>query len=281
MTSSSLTSTDEHEYLMLPNHQMNVQRNVLGIKRGNLYRKPTVRKSPLWSLSKLIEEVDAGAGLTAAKKNATPSVAERETNAEIHPKSEPIAEDKSAEKPTELSTIVKTNVATDPSKGIKATLSKAIEKVEKVIASRNAKLITPNNKPDENQSKRDNATETKEAPTDAAKETAPIVSGDAKNKTTTTNAAATESSKEGKNKKLGADPYAEIAAGPDRPKIPELKTGNIDENDSPVMKMNNGAGKQVAKDANGKPLTGQHDVGGLLDRLTDKLNKGGMFSHCC
>lgn len=268
---SSVTSSDTHDYLMLPNHQMNIQRNVLGIKRGNLFRKPiskVTKKSPLWNLSKLIDEVDSS---TPNKKNSTP-VTVSDTASEVHPNSQPIIDD--IKTTVSQSAVAKGNVANDPSKSIKATLSKAIEKVEKVIASRNANLITPN-KQDDNPAKADTSNQTKEIPAAGIKEnvkTNTPAEADVKNKTTTpVTSSPIERTKD--NKKNG-DPYAEIAAGPDRPKIPELKTGNVEENDSPVMKLNNGE----VKANNGKPLTGQHDVGGLLDRLTDKLNKEGKNS---
>ena len=91
---------------------------------------------------------------------------------------------------------------------------------------------------------------------------------------------------------VSADPYAEIAVGPDSPKMPDLKTGS-DKAGLPVMKVDpsNGgpepvsfnkdpgamAPKPVAAGSSNRP--GPQDVGGILDQLTDKLNKG-MKEQC-
>lgn len=87
------------------------------------------------------------------------------------------------------------------------------------------------------------------------------------------------------------DPYAEIASGPDSPKVPDLKTGS-DKAGLPVMKVGgeNAAPEPVSFDkgapqavrdpaapvssSGGRP--GPQDVGGILDQITDKLNKGGV-----
>lgn len=82
------------------------------------------------------------------------------------------------------------------------------------------------------------------------------------------------------------DPYAEIASGPDSPKTPELKTGT-DKAGLPVMKMGpNSEPESVSfdkADSSPEPVPvqsdspnrpGPQDVGGILDKLTDKLNKG-------
>ena len=85
-----------------------------------------------------------------------------------------------------------------------------------------------------------------------------------------------------------ADPYAEIASGPDSPKVPDLKTGS-DKAGLPVMKVggensspepvsfDKGEPQEVREPAapaasGGRP--GPQDVGGILDQITDRLNKG-------
>ena len=84
------------------------------------------------------------------------------------------------------------------------------------------------------------------------------------------------------------DPYAEIAGGPDSPKMPDLKTGS-DKAGLPVMKIDQTGAppEQVSFDKGGAaeaPKTpvgqgsassraGPQDVGGILDQLTDRLNK--------
>eukprot|EP00794_Sanderia_malayensis_P003239 gene3239-3720_t len=89
------------------------------------------------------------------------------------------------------------------------------------------------------------------------------------------------------------DPYAEIASGPDSPKTPDLKTGS-EKAGLPVMKVdpNSESPEQVSfdKPEEGGPADiappvqdsssssrrpGPQDVGGILDKLTDRLNKGG------
>lgn len=211
---SNVQQKDSHEYLVLPN------KDTLPLERKDKLEKPNKKHSPLWSLSKLIENVDS----KSAKK------------ANVVKQKTPTKSDKSSTK-SNLAT------ATDPAKAIKATLSKAIEKVEKVIASKNG---------DARSSKTSDSKSSKPSNTE---------------KITVVKAAAPK------------DPYAEIAMGPDRPKIPELKSDAGDS--SPVMKMANGEMKPVSGISsdpamrNAKPLGGEHDVGGLLDRLTDKLNSGG------
>lgn len=84
-----------------------------------------------------------------------------------------------------------------------------------------------------------------------------------------------------------SDPYAEIAGGPDSPKMPDLKTGS-EKAGLPVMKVDpSGAppepvsfDKPEPGDSPKAPLSGSsnragpQDVGGILDQLTDRLNKG-------
>ena len=83
------------------------------------------------------------------------------------------------------------------------------------------------------------------------------------------------------------DPYAEIAVGPDAPKIPDLKTGS-EKAGLPVMKVDPSGSppEQVSFDKGETPeppkalparsssRAGPQDVGGILDQLTDRLNKG-------
>ena len=85
-----------------------------------------------------------------------------------------------------------------------------------------------------------------------------------------------------------ADPYAEIAVGPDSPKMPDLKTGS-DKAGLPVMKIDPSGSppEQVSFGSKGEAVDapklpsggsssrgGPQDVGGILDQLTDRLNKG-------
>ena len=88
------------------------------------------------------------------------------------------------------------------------------------------------------------------------------------------------------------DPYAEIAVGPDSPKMPDLKTGS-EKAGLPVMKIDPSGSppEQVSFDkADGpagpklSPLAsssraGPQDVGGILDQLTDRLNKGELIDY--
>ena len=83
-----------------------------------------------------------------------------------------------------------------------------------------------------------------------------------------------------------ADPYAEIAQGPDSPKLPELKTGNEAagaEQSAPMLKMDESASKpQASSSSSSAPVAGgqrstPQDVGGLLDSLTDRLNSAGKI----
>ena len=229
---------DVHEYLVLPKQQ-----GVLSDqeKKKDALEKPNKKHSPLWSLSKLIETVNVKS--------------DKKTN--ISPKQNTLSlkNAKAVEKGSG-----KSSLATDPAKAIKATLSKAIEKVEKVIANKNANQITPH-KGEVRESK----------PTESSKSTS--------NNTLTTTKTISEPSVKATLK----DPYTEIALGPDRPKIPDLKSDSAE--NSNVMRMGEGDVKSSATSAamkGEKPLAGEHDVGGLLDRLTDKLNSGGLlhFSVC-
>ena len=220
----SNVNKDSHEYLMLPTKKALVEK-----ERKDKLEKPNKKHSPLWSLSKLIENTDVKG---AKKTNVVP----QKTSLKIEKGS------------------AKSNLATssDPAKAIKATLSKAIEKVEKVIANKNANLIKTGDSRTKSGSDSSKSTKSDSKPSVPVKMAAPAAP---------------------------KDPYAEIAMGPDRPKIPELKSDAGDS--SPVMKMANGEMKPVSSGStdpamrNAKPLAGEHDVGGLLDRLTDKLNSGG------
>ena len=257
---------DSHDYLMLPGKE--ADSNNIDLQRKDKLEKPNKRHSPLWSLSKLIENVD-----TKGAKKATVVV-------------KPIKHEKAASK-SNFAT------ATDPSNAIKATLSKAIEKVEKVIAVKNAKEITPAKAVVRSASKPTssvaNGKEQHQAPTSQTKSSSATTG-----KPSSTSTQSSIGGGSGAEKAAGIahaaekvtvkDPYAEIALGPDRPKIPELKSDAGDA--SPVMKMQGGEMKPVnnllSSDPaarNAKPLAGEHDVGGLLDRLTDKLNSGGIYVY--
>ena len=89
-----------------------------------------------------------------------------------------------------------------------------------------------------------------------------------------------------------ADPYAEIAGGPDSPKMPDLKTGS-EKAGLPVMKIDPSGSPpepvsfdKVDEPVSSKPVSGgsssragPQDVGGILDQLTDRLNKGELISN--
>lgn len=239
---------DVHEYLVLPKLQHQQGSSDNQEKRKDSLEKPNKKHSPLWSLSKLIENVEV----------------KTEKKEKISPKQNTLSlkDSKVAEKG-----LGKSSLATDPTKAIKATLSKAIEKVEKVIATKNANQITP-----------------QKADVRAAKP------AEAKQSTSSSSPSTTNASAKSKNPDTAVvsaasvkapvkDPYAEIALGPDRPKIPDLKRDSSDNTN--VMNMGEGEAKSMGSSApaaamqSGKPLAGEHDVGGLLDRLTDKLNSGG------
>lgn len=230
-------------YLVLPDHH---DKDNGSPSRKDKQEKTDKKHSPLWSLSKLIDSVDLK---TNAKKG---SISFKGTNKSNESSTVKVHKNEKG--------VSKASVVSDPTKVIKATLSKAIEKVEKVIASKNANLITP-----------EKAITRSKEPSEKAK----------------TQSVAAPKSKEASPsppvikspvKAPVKDPYAEIAMGPDRPKVPELKSDSNGD-DGPVMRMSNGEmkpadlGSSSFKDS--KPLAGQHDVGGLLDRLTDKLNSGG------
>lgn len=260
---------DSHDYLMLPGKESASASNTF-LERKDRLEKPNKKHSPLWSLSKLIENVD-----TKGSKKATVIV-------------KPSKLEKASSK-SNLAT------ATDPASAIKATLSKAIEKVEKVIAVKNAKQITPvkavvRSSPSISPSSPSSTTPTNDKEQHHTSATSAVTgqtksSGAAtdsgKSSSSTSTQAANAKTAPAPEKVTIKDPYAEIAAGPDRPKIPELKSDAGDS--SPVMKMQGGEMKPVNSFSadpaarNAKPLAGEHDVGGLLDRLTDKLNSGGII----
>ena len=267
-----------HEYLMLPGkEEAGSSINAPVVERKDKLEKPSNNKkhSPLWSLSRLIE--NSAVDMTGSKK-ATVVV-------------KPL--------PTKVGKASTKSNLMDPSTAIKATLSKAIEKVEKVIAVKNAKEITPAKaavrSPSKPTSSSSSWSSTTAGQTKASGKNLTNTTNTGSGKSTTTSNGGSASSSANKSSSSSTapqksaekttidDPYAEIAMGPDRPKIPELKSDAGDA--SPVMKMSGGEMKPVNSMSadpaarNAKPLGGEHDVGGLLDRLTDKLNSGGKNHH--
>lgn len=261
-----------HSY---PDALSHIMKDLSGAKR-TVSKTPnlkTLKNSPLWSLSKLIDDVSA---ITAKKshKNATET---KEPISETHVSIFPLSDKH------KTGTVKATLSTTSENKGLKATLAKAIAKVEKVVASKNAaqrKIITTVDKPITNLLEKDKAI------VNSFEKDKPILNPNFKNKTIDASKKTSDNATATKPKAAPPDPYAEIAAGPDRPKLPELKGADTaGASDGPLMKLGSGGGggggggsaEQVVSDSakGAKPLSGQHDVGGLLDSLTDKLNAAG------
>ena len=200
-------------------------------------RKPnlrTLKNSPLWSLSKLIDDVSL---ITGNKKTGHSSSI--------------LESSKAAEEKTKL----KISFAEALEPNLHKTFDKKTVSKEKKVDNLIDRALPS-------------------SPSSSSSSSKYSLNKDS-TKTGAVNLTSSEKNKNLTNEKINVtkqepkeapDPYAEIAAGPDRPKIPVLKTDDQSSDLAP-MKM------ETMK--NFKPLSGQHDVGGLLDSLTDKLNAGG------
>ncbi|XP_065666200.1 uncharacterized protein LOC100202793 [Hydra vulgaris] len=205
-------------------------------------RKPnlkTLKNSPLWSLSKLIDDVS----LLTANKKTDRLVSTADSSKAVEEKNKLKINFAEASEPNLHKTAEKKSVSKD--KKVDNLIDRVLSSTKYSSSKDNVKVVTDNVK----------TANTKTANITSS-EKVKNVTGEKTNITTVT----TQQPKE------APDPYAEIAAGPDRPKIPVLKTDDPSSDLAP-MKM------ETMK--NFKPLSGQHDVGGLLDSLTDKLNAGG------
>ena len=204
------------------------------LKRPNL---KSLRNSPLWSLSKLIDDVST---ITEANKrlknNTSEKTPENIQEKLLHKK---VTTGKLTLENDEKKSMTKNNTTLG---GLKSTLNSAIDKIQKLVAHKEKKT--------ENSTK------------------------DVDGKQSTDLIPANDTTKEkGPTSKKPLDPYAEIASGPDRPKLPELKTDEAKSAAVAADKTTTTASDE--KETPAQLLSGQHDVGGLLDSLTDKLNAAG------
>ena len=218
--------------------------NNKGLKRTVLKRPnlKSLRNSPLWSLSKLIDDVST---ITEANKRLKNNTSEK-TAENIQEKllNKKVITGKLTLENDEKKSMTKNTTTLS---GLKSTLNSAIDKIQKLVAHKEKKT--------ENSTK----------------------DIDGKQNIDLTPANGTTKEK-GPTYAKPLDPYAEIASGPDRPKLPELKTD--DEAKAAAADAADAAEKTTAtlsdqKETPVQPLSGQHDVGGLLDSLTDKLNAAG------
>lgn len=205
------------------------------LKRPNL---KSLRNSPLWSLSKLIDDVST---ITEANKrlknNTSEKTPENIQEKLLHKK---VTTGKLTLENDEKKSMTKNNTTLG---GLKSTLNSAIDKIQKLVAHKEKKT--------ENSTK------------------------DVDGKQSTDLIPANDTTKEkGPTSKKPLDPYAEIASGPDRPKLPELKTDDGAKS-AAVAADKTTTTASDEKETPAQLLSGQHDVGGLLDSLTDKLNAAG------
>ena len=205
------------------------------LKRPNL---KSLRNSPLWSLSKLIDDVST---ITEANKrlknNTSEKTPENIQEKLLHKK---VTTGKLTLENDEKKSMTKNNTTLG---GLKSTLNSAIDKIQKLVAHKEKKT--------ENSTK------------------------DVDGKQSTDLIPANDTTKEkGPTSKKPLDPYAEIASGPDRPKLPELKTDD-EAKSAAVAADKTTTTASDEKETPAQLLSGQHDVGGLLDSLTDKLNAAG------
>ena len=205
------------------------------LKRPNL---KSLRNSPLWSLSKLIDDVST---ITEAnkrlKKNTSEKTPENIQEKLLHKK---VTTGKLTLENDEKKSMTKNNTTLG---GLKSTLNSAVDKIQKLVAHKEKKT--------ENSTK------------------------DVDGKQSTDLIPANDTTKEkGPTSKKPLDPYAEIASGPDRPKLPELKTDD-EAKSAAVAADKTTTTASDEKETPAQLLSGQHDVGGLLDSLTDKLNAAG------
>ena len=218
--------------------------NNKGLKRTVLKRPnlKSLRNSPLWSLSKLIDDVST---ITEANKRLKNNTSEK-TAENIQEKllNKKVITGKLTLENDEKKSMTKNTTTLS---GLKSTLNSAIDKIQKLVAHKEKKT--------------ENSTKDIDG-----KQNIDLIPANGTTK------------EKGPTSKKPLDPYAEIASGPDRPKLPELKTD--DEAKAAAADAADAAEKTTAtlsdqKETPVQPLSGQHDVGGLLDSLTDKLNAAG------
>lgn len=218
--------------------------NNKGLKRTVLKRPnlKSLRNSPLWSLSKLIDDVST---ITEANKRLKNNTSEK-TAENIQEKllNKKVITGKLTLENDEKKSMTKNNTTLS---GLKSTLNSAIDKIQKLVAHKEKKT--------------ENSTKDIDG-----KQNIDLIPANGTTK------------EKGPTYTKPLDPYAEIASGPDRPKLPELKTD--DEAKAAAADAADAAEKTTAtlsdqKETPVQPLSGQHDVGGLLDSLTDKLNAAG------
>lgn len=217
--------------------------NNKGLKRTVLKRPnlKSLRNSPLWSLSKLIDDVST---ITEANKRLKNNTSEK-TAENIQEKllNKKVITGKLTLENDEKKSMTKNTTTLS---GLKSTLNSAIDKIQKLVAHKEKKT--------------ENSTKDVDG-----KQNIDLIPANGTTK------------EKGPTSKKPLDPYAEIASGPDRPKLPELKT---DDEAKAAADAADAAEKTTAtlsdqKETPVQPLSGQHDVGGLLDSLTDKLNAAG------
>ena len=217
--------------------------NSKGLKRTVLKRPnlKSLRNSPLWSLSKLIDDVST---ITEANKRLKNNTSEK-TAENIQEKllNKKVITGKLTLENDEKKSMTKNTTTLS---GLKSTLNSAIDKIQKLVAHKEKKT--------------ENSTKDIDG-----KQNIDLIPGNGTTK------------EKGPTSTKPLDPYAEIASGPDRPKLPELKT---DDEAKAAADAADAAEKTTAtlsdqKETPVQPLSGQHDVGGLLDSLTDKLNAAG------
>lgn len=205
------------------------------LKRPNL---KSLRNSPLWSLSKLIDDVST---ITEANKrlknNTSEKTPENIQEKLLHKK---VTTGKLTLENDEKKSMTKNNTTLG---GLKSTLNSAIDKIQKLVAHKEKK------------------TENSTKDVDGKQSTDLILANDT-------------TKEKGPTSKKPLDPYAEIASGPDRPKLPELKTDD-EAKSAAVAADKTTTTASDEKETPAQLLSGQHDVGGLLDSLTDKLNAAG------
>ena len=205
------------------------------LKRPNL---KSLRNSPLWSLSKLIDDVST---ITEANKrlknNTSEKTPENIQEKLLHKK---VTTGKLTLENDEKKSMAKHNTTLG---GLKSTLNSAIDKIQKLVAHKEKK------------------TENSTKDIDGKQSIDLIPTNDT-------------TKEKGPTSKKPLDPYAEIASGPDRPKLPELKTDD-EAKSAAVAADKTTTTAPDEKETPAQLLSGQHDVGGLLDSLTDKLNAAG------
>ena len=240
---SNLINDTEVKTIANRNNSDEASGSNIGLKRTVLKRPnlKSLRNSPLWSLSKLIDDVST---ITEANKRLKNNTSEKTPeNIKERLLNKKVTTGKLTLENDEKKSMTKNNTTLG---GLKSTLNSAIDKIEKLVAHKDKK--TENSTKDIN-----------------GKQSIDLIpaNGTTKEKGPTF------------NKPL--DPYAEIASGPDRPKLPELKTDDEAKSAAEAAEAAEKINANVSdeKEMPAQPLSGQHDVGGLLDSLTDKLNAAG------